>query len=249
VKIFKVALVVHKIRATLEDNIDSIKNAIHDAADNHADLVLFSETALTGLTNTDDPKHDITLGIEITSAIIINICNCAKEKGIYVALGFFEREGNSLYDTAILIDRSGHIILTYRRMSQGWHDPRIKNDIYKEGDAVTSATTEFGKICFLICGDLFDDRLAQLVKDQGADIMLYPFARGFEDRSYDTDRWVTQEIPDYAEQIKKAGALSLGTNYIFEEYFGGAFVISKEGQLLGSYDLGIEGIFYFDVEQ
>ncbi len=247
-KNFKAALVVHKIRATLEENIDSIKNAIREAAANKSALVLFSETALTGLANTDDPKHDITLGIEITSAIIIDICACAKEKGIYVALGFFEREENSLYDTAILIDRSGHIILTYRRMSNGWHDPRIKNDIYKEGDAVSSVITEFGKICFLICGDLFDDRLAQLVKDQSADIMLYPFARGFDDRSYDTDRWVTQEIPDYCEQIKKTEALTLGTNYINDDYFGGAFIISKEGQLLGEYSLGKEGILYYTLD-
>jgi len=248
-KIFKSALVVHKIRATLEENIEFIKNAIREAADNKADLILFSETALTGLSNTDEPKHDITLGIEINSKPINELCNCAKEKGIYVALGLFEREGDSLYDTALLIDRFGHIIIKYRRMSNGWHDPRIKDDIYKEGDAVTSVTTEFGKICFLICGDLFDDRLVRLVNEQDADIILYPFARGFDDRSYDTDRWLKQETPEYAEQIGKAGALTLGTNYINEEYFGGAFVISKDGQLLGSYDLGIEGIFYFDIEQ
>lgn len=61
----RIALVVHRIGDLVDVNFQNIIRFINKATDKKADLVLFSESALTGLINNGDPIHDLSLGVEI----------------------------------------------------------------------------------------------------------------------------------------------------------------------------------------
>lgn len=243
----KAALVVNKIGKDTDENLKNVIAHINKAADENADLVLFSETALTGLVNDDNPEADILLGIQIPGEIINKVCEVAKSRSINVVIGVFERENKCLYDSAIFINREGQIGLKYRRMSKGWHDPRIKDSIYKEGNEIKTYNSDIGKVAILICGDLFDDELAKKVNKLNTDYLLFPFARSFYDGTINQEKWQKEELPDYINQIKKTGTIALGTNYLCEEYFGGAFIISEDGQLLKSFELGKEGMLISEI--
>lgn len=243
----KAALVVNRITNSIKDNINNIIFYINKAADKGADLVVFSETAITGLINDDNPEHDSTLGIPIPGKVTDSFCKAAKMRKINIAIGLFESEAGTLYDSAVFINRNGEIILKYRRMSPSWHSSNAKKDFYKEGNEVNYVISEFGKTCFLICGDLFDDRLIQQVKDIAPDYLIFPFARSFSDKNEYEDRWNKEEMPYYLEQIKSAGVTALMVNYLDDDYFGGAYVISDNGEVAADFSLGKEGILFAEI--
>lgn len=243
----KVALVVNRIDKSIENNLKNITNYINKAADQKADLVLFSETALTGLINDDNPEHDIQLGIKIPGDVVDVLCEVARKRNINVSIGVFESENESLYDTAIFINRSGEIGLKYRRMTSGWHDQKLHNSIYKEGTEIKTYKADIGNVCFLICGDLFDNDLVNKVKSLDVDYLLFPFARSFYDGSISQAKWEDEELEEYINQVKKTNTTTLASNYIDEKYFGGAFIISGDGQVISSLDLGKEAMLIGDV--
>lgn len=245
--VMKVALVVNKIGQDIEINIENIIAYINEAADKGADLILFPETAVTGIINNDNPEHDIKLGMSIPSKTIDLFCETAKKRKINVAIGIFELENGSLYDTAIFINRGGEIGLKYRRMSKGWHSPKSDMNFYKEGSEVGSYESDIGKVCFLICGDLYDQHFLEEVKRIKPDYFLYPYARCFYEGNIDNEKWEKEEMDDYINKIKETGATALMTNYLDEHYFGGAFVVTPEGKRLGSLGLGKEGILLVEV--
>lgn len=243
----KVALVVNRVYENIEENIKNIVNYINEAADKGADLVLFPETAVTGIINNDEPEHDIKLGMSIPSKTTDLFCEIAKTRKINVAIGIFELDNGSLYDTAIFINREGDIGLNYRRISKGWRSPKVDTNFYKEGTEVCSYKSDIGKICFLICGDINDKHLVEEVRKIKPDYLLYPFARAFYDGSIDNEKWEKEEMNDYIDKFKETGAMTFMTNYLDEHYFGGAFVVTPEGKRLGSLELGKEGILIVDV--
>ncbi len=243
----KVALFVNRIERSIEQNLNNIISNINHAADKDADLVVLSETALTGLVNVDIPEKDIKLGIEIPGYETEILCNLAKERSINIAMGVFEREDKFLYDSAIYINRTGIITLKYRRITKGWRILENDKSIYKEGENIPTYQSEFGKICFLICGDLFDEDLINKVALMNIDYLIFPFARSFPNGLCNQEKWEKEEMPYYIEPIKKIGATTIGVNYISKAYFGGAFIISKKGEICMNYPLGKEGVIIADL--
>ena len=238
----KASLVVHHVTASIEDNLGLILSSIDQASRRGSDLVMFSETAITGLINDDVPKHDVRLGTALPGAQVDLVCQHAKANNINAALGIFEVDDNRLFDTALFIDRDGHIGLKYRRISAGWHHPRADSTFYGHGSVVEAYRSDIGKVCFLICGDLFDDQLVERVQRQKPDLLLVPFARAFAGGGHSQERWEREELAEYLSRVQRAGVRTLLTNYLDDEYFGGAFHVAQNGRLVDSLPLGRDGM-------
>lgn len=242
----KTALIVNEIiRNGKSQNIENIIQSMEEAANEKADLAVFSETAITGLINNDDINHDLKLGVSKESDEINSIRECAKKFNIDVCIGYFELEGNTLYDSAIYIDCNGEILENYRRQSIGWRDPSI-DGVYAEGQEPCLFKTRFGNMTILICGDLFDDEILDSVKELKADYLLFPFARSFFNGESSMKRWIDEEEKDYCERIKKLKTFTFLVNYIGDPYFGGAFVINERGNVVSTLGLGRKGILYYE---
>jgi N-carbamoylputrescine amidase len=234
----KASLVVHRVTASIEDNLGLILNSIDDASGRGSDLVMFSETALTGLVNDDVPEHDVVLGAALCGEHVAMVRQRAKANNINVALGIFEVEDNRLFDTALFVDRDGRIGLKYRRISAGWHDPHADPEFYGHGTVVEAYQSDIGMVCFLICGDLFDDELVDRVQRQRPDLLLVPFARAFEGGGHSQGKWEKEELAQYLSRVQRAGVRTLLTNYLDDDYFGGAFNVEANGRLVNSLPLG-----------
>ena len=243
----KASLVVHRVTPSIEDNLGLILSSIDQASRRGSDLVMFSETALTGLINDDVPEHDVRLGTALPGAQVDLVCQHAKANNINVALGIFEVDDSRLFDTALFIGRDGHIGLKYRRISAGWHHPRADSTFYGHGSAVEAYRSDIGKVCFLICGDLFDDELVERVQRQRPDLLLVPFARAFEGGGHSQDRWENEELRQYLSRVQRAGVKTLLTNYLDDDYFGGAFYVAANGRLVNSLPLGQKGMLTVDL--
>ena len=65
----KVALAVNRILPDMDSSLATIISMTNEAADNHADLVVFPEAAVTGLINNGDFSHDVALAQTIPGPI------------------------------------------------------------------------------------------------------------------------------------------------------------------------------------
>jgi len=217
-----------------------------EAMGKNVDLILFPEAALTGLANNDDPVHDLPLGEPIPGEFTYTLGCLARRYGVYIGIGLLEREEDHLFDTAILIDPAGEIILRYRRISPGWHGDNADPVVYRSGDGVSKVTTGFGSFAFLICGDLFTDELCDSVSNLRPDWLLFPFARSFEDGKIDKKRWHREEKWAYVERVQGIGVPTFMVNSLDDDgTFGGAMVVAASGRVVTELDIGEEGVLYF----
>ncbi|MBN2391282.1 MAG: carbon-nitrogen hydrolase family protein [Anaerolineae bacterium] len=244
------ALAVSQVSADAAANLETIVKMAHEAADAGADTVLFPEAALTGLINNDDPAHDIPLGQPIPGPVTEVLAAVARTRNLWLGVGLLERDGASLrdgiqlYDTAVLLSPAGEIVLKYRRISSGWHGRHVDLAVYAHGTNVPAVSTPWGRVVFLLCGDLFDDALVQQVRMLEPDWLLFPFARSFADGACDQTRWDRQELGEYAERVRMTGVTTLLVNSLCGDdlqddgTFGGAWVISGAGEVLAQQPLG-----------
>jgi len=250
----RIALATFRVTSSLERNLDEMNRMVMDAASSGARLVLFPEAAPTGLLNNDDPSHDLALGSPVPGPITRRWQQLANRTGIYFASGLLERAGNRLYDSAVLLNPEGELLLHYRRIQPQWHGADADPEVYRQGAEVPVAVTELGRVVVLICGDLFDDGICGQAGENKPNLLLVPFSRNFGDGSFDQQRWNREELNSYAARAVRVGVTTAMVNGLEDpaasEYpsFGGAWMISPDGAVLASLPLGQPGMLLFDLE-
>ncbi|MFB3883552.1 MAG: carbon-nitrogen hydrolase family protein [Armatimonadota bacterium] len=247
----RTALAVIGIAADPSVNLQTIENAMTDAASAGARLIVLPEAALTGLVNNDDPKHDLPLGQEIPGPATASLATHARRCNLYAAIGVLERDGGVLYDSAVLLCPSAEIGLHYRRIQPQWHSRRADPSIYRQGGSVGAVDTDIGRIAMIVCGDLFDDEVIARVREAEPNLLLIPFARCFDDGSYDQQRWDQDEQPEYLRRAATAGCHVLMVNYLSGResgaYFGGALAVSPQGEIIARLPLGVADTLFVDL--
>lgn len=244
----RAALVIHQVVPGIEANLAAMEASIGEAADAGAGLVLFPEAALTGLINNDDPAHDLPLGQPIPGPATERVGAAARQHSLWIATGLLERDGDTLFDSAVLLGADGEMKLHYRRIQPQWHGHSADPRVYRQGDRIVVAASPFGRIAFLICGDLFDDGIVARLRDAKPDLLLFPFARNFGDGSFDQARWDREEEPAYATRAALTGCLTLMVNALEDRAptewpaFGGAMVVAPQGDILARHPLGHPGV-------
>jgi predicted amidohydrolase len=239
----RAALVVSRATADRKRTWAGIRRQAILAAESGAELVLFPEAALTGLINDDRPRHDLPLGVEADGHELVLLSRLARRCRVYLGIGLLEREERRLYDSAFLLNPEGKIILKYRRMSRGWHGRKASPAVYRQGTCLTKVETPLGSFAFLICGDLFSNRLTRMAREIKPDWLLFPFARPFADGAYDQKRWDRREMAVYARRSARTGATTLLVNSPADKAidggtFGGAWVVRPDGTVSHSLPLG-----------
>ena len=214
-----------------------------------ADLVLFPEASLTGLTNNDDPHHDLKLGVSIPGPETARLAAAAKHNRIWVSVGLLEQSQGKLCDSALLIAADGQVRLKYRRISSGWHGADASKRVYGRGRTLRITRTPFGSVIFLICGDLFDTKLVERVRMLHPNWVIVPLARSFDDGYRDQTRWNREEEAHYFRQVRRCGAGALLVNALDRQTraFGGAWAVSSHGRKVASVPLGRPGILIADL--
>ena len=106
----------------------------------------------------------------------------ARRCNAHIIAGLVEREGDRLYNTATLFDRSGHLLGRQRKRNLGAME---RNQLgISPGDGIFRAfPTDFGKIGMPVCIDYWGQpEAAKQITDQGADIIInigiFPILRG-----------------------------------------------------------------------
>ncbi len=158
-----------------EINLKKSLDAIHEAAKQGADLLLFPEVQLTEFFP-QFPSRDVRkYGNTIDSPVVQAFCSACREAGIYAVPNIYLKEGEQYYDASLVIDRSGAIIGIQKMVHIAQAEQFYEQDYYapsNEGFQVYD--TEFGKLAVTVC---FDRHYPESIRTEalmGADLILIP---------------------------------------------------------------------------
>ena len=137
------------------------------------DVILLPE----GVTVVGTGKQYSEVAETIPGPTTTKLGEMARAKKAYVVAGIIEREGIAMYNTAVLIDRSGEVMGRYRKV----YLPReeIEGGLTPGSDYPTFAT-DFGRVGVMICWDLQYADPARALARRGAELLLVPIWGGNE---------------------------------------------------------------------
>jgi predicted amidohydrolase len=152
-------------------NIQSFLNAAEKAIPGEVDVILFPEgtpAVDTGLAYADVAEP-------IPGPITRQFGDLAKKKKAYIVAGIYEREGDAVYNTSVLIDRRGEVSGKYRKV----YLPREEIEVgITPGSDFPVFDTDFGRIGMMICWDSEYPDPARALALKGAEIILLPIWDG-----------------------------------------------------------------------
>ena len=153
-----------------EGNFRRIEYALQTAQSEHADIATFPESSILGWEN-PDAHH---LAAPIPGADSNRIAALARKYGVMIAIGLDEKDGERLYDSAIVVDKTGRILWKHRKLNVL---PELMDPPYSTGslEGIGVVDTEFGRIGVMICADTFVEANAQRVANLKPDVMLVPY--------------------------------------------------------------------------
>jgi len=151
-------------------NLERAVRRIREAAERECRVVVLPECLNLGWTHPSARK----LAEPIPGAHADRLCEAARKHDIYVTAGLVERDGEKLFNAAVLIVPDGEMLIKYRKINE----LSIAHDLYSVGDRLGIAETELGTIGLNICADNFGNSLAisHVLARMGAQIILSPCA-------------------------------------------------------------------------
>lgn len=170
----KLATVFHRPRNSKspQDNLEQFSALIKQAADQKADIVCLPE----GITIVGTTLNYVSASEPIPGKTTEYLGNVAKQHNLYIVAGILEKEGDVVYNTAVLIDRKGNLAGKYRKVSL----PREEIDGgVTPGDATPVFDTDFGRIGIMICWDSTFPETARALAKQGAEVIFLPIWGGY----------------------------------------------------------------------
>lgn len=151
-----------------DGNLLRIENAIEKAAERGAQLAAFPECAVLGWVNPE--AHQ--LADPIPGPTTDRLGKLAREHNMMISIGLCEKDGDKLYDSAVLIDSDGSILGVHRKVNTLGH---LMDPPYTPGESVGVFETRLGRIGMLVCADTFKDDLVSQIRTQDADLLLVPY--------------------------------------------------------------------------
>ena len=165
-----------------EDNKQRLAGKIRELAQQGAELIVLQElhNGLYFCQVEDVNNFDQAEPIPGPSTAFFG--ELAKELGVVIVTSLFERRAAGLYhNTAVVLEKDGSIAGKYRKMHIP-DDPGYYEKFYfTPGDlGFKPIQTSVGRLGVLVCWDQWYPEAARLMALQGAELLIYPTAIGYD---------------------------------------------------------------------
>jgi predicted amidohydrolase len=181
-------IVLKWIRVDKEANFRRAEPMIRQAAAGGAQIVCTTECFLDGYAIADKSiPLDVyrRLGEPIPDGTYFNrLAVLARELKIILVAGMLEADGESRYNTAVLISPQGNLLGKYRK--QHLEHELVRN---RPGTSSPVFETPYGRVGLLICADRRLPEIAGRMKQAGAELLICPSGGMFGAKSND---WILQ---------------------------------------------------------
>ena len=169
---FKLAVAqMRVVGGALDTNLEHAREMIEEAAEQGAQLVLLPEAMDLGWT---DPSALFLAQPVPRGKSTQLLSSMAKKYQIYICSGLTEQEGETVYNSAVLIDPMGEVILLHRKINE----LDIGHPYYAQGQSLQVVHTDLGTIGVMICADAStgDREIQRTLSYMGADVIISPSA-------------------------------------------------------------------------
>jgi predicted amidohydrolase len=217
-----------------EGNFRRIEYALESAHAQHADIAIFPESSILGWENPD--AHQ--LAEPIPGKDSDRIAALARKYSLMIAIGLDENDGDRLYDSAILVDKSGKLLSKHRKINVL---PELMTPPYSQGrpEDIGIVDTEFGRLAVLICADTFTDAFVERLKSLKPDLALVPYGwAATNDQGPQHSKRLEDLVKRRAAQLQcpMAGVDLVGEMthgpWAGQTYGGSSFVADATGKIL-----------------
>jgi predicted amidohydrolase len=210
-----------------EGNFRRIEYALETARGGGAAIAAFPESMILGWENPDAHRF----ATAIPGADSDRIAALAKKYGLMISIGLDEKDGDRLYDSAILVDKNGRVLWKHRKLTVL---PELMDPPYAEGtiDGIGAVDTEWGRIGMLICADTFGDAHAERIRASKPDLVLIPFGWAAEmnkwpGHSKSLENLVVRRAKEWRAPVVAANLVGLMTHGPWKgQTFGGASLVA-----------------------
>ena len=246
-KQINVGIIQQHNTADIKQNMQRLAESIKSLAQDGANLIVLQELH-NGLYFCQTENVDLfDLAESIPGPSTEFYGSLAKELGVVIVTSLFEKRAPGLYhNTAVVIENDGTIAGKYRKMHIP-DDPAYYEKFYfTPGDlGFHPIDTSIGRLGVLVCWDQWYPEAARLMALQGAELLIYPTAIGYESSDSEEEQ---QRQREAWTTVQRGHAVANGLPVIsvnrvgFEpdpskqtngiQFWGSSMVVGPQGEFL-----------------
>ena len=192
----KIGIIQQTCSANIEANKQKLAQNIRLAAQKGAELIVLQELHNSLYFCQTENVDLCSLAEPIPGPSTEFYGSLAKELGVVIVTSLFERRAAGLYhNTAVVMEKDGTIAGKYRKMHIP-DDPAYYEKFYfTPGDlGFHPIDTSVGRLGIQVCWDQWYPEGARLMALQGAELLIYPTAIGYE----------SSDLPEEQERQREA---------------------------------------------
>lgn len=243
----KIGIIQQHNTADVDDNRRRLGEKIVELAKQGAQLVVLQELHDSLYFCQVESVDNFDLAVSLDSPSVDFYASTARQAGVVLVTSLFERRAAGLYhNTSLVFDTDGALAGKYRKMHIP-DDPAYYEKFYfTPGDlGFRPIDTSLGRLGVLVCWDQWYPEAARLMAMNGAELLIYPTAIGWESSDTDDEKmrqreaWMTVQrghavanglpvvtVNRVGHEPDPSGA----TNGI--SFWGSSFVAGPQGELL-----------------
>ncbi len=212
----RVALVQLQASIQKDENLRSAIEYIENAKSKKAELVAFPEFLMAYSPSSQTANELANIAESINGEFASVLREAARKNGISVVATIYEKSRikNRVYDTALLIDKTGKLSSVYRKLHL--YDALGFKESTKlaRGKELTKPTrTSIGSVGMMICYDVRFPEMSRMLALMGANILVMPSA------------WVQGEMKvEHWQTMLKARAIENGCYMVAPDQIGNIYV-------------------------
>jgi N-carbamoylputrescine amidase len=195
----RVGLVQHACTQNRNANLAATIEGIERVAAEGAQLVLLQELHRSLYFCQQEDPQQFELAETIPGETTATLGVLSKALGIVIVGSLFEQRAAGIYhNTAVVLESDGSLAGIYRKMHIPDDPGYFEKYYFTPGDTgFVTVSTSLGKLGVLVCWDQWYPEAARLMALDGAVILLYPTAIGWDHdatdsiKSTELDAWLT----------------------------------------------------------
>jgi len=174
----KTAIIQMNVGFDKKVNLEMMESHVNKAAEAKADIVVLPEMFNCPYSHDYFTDYAEEAGDECYKSL----SNAALKNNIYLVGGSIpEKDGNKVYNTSFVFDRSGKEIARHRKVHLFDVDIAggqrfIESETFNAGNEITVFDTEYGKMGLVICFDIRFPEICRLTALKGAKVLFVPAA-------------------------------------------------------------------------
>ena len=223
------------------ENFQKTEKAIRESASQGAQVICLQELFQSTYFCFEENQSFFKLAEAIPGKTTDRLGSLAAELGIVIIASMFEKRAAGLFhNTTAVLDADGAYLGKYRKMHIPDDPGYYEKYYFTPGDlGYLVFDTKFAKIGVLICWDQWYPEAARLTALQGAEVLVYPTAIGWD--LAEADGEMNREQYQAWQTIQRSHAVANGipvvsVNRVGEEngqqFWGGSFVANAFGRVI-----------------